>query len=104
MERILLERIYRKYVLGSYHWNVSRLEVFYLLKQKDSNLSHYFDNLVSLGFVEVRYTRSNRYPHYCVFRTDLHSSSLLNFDNFEYSDSFIEDVIVRINSILGHEE
>lgn len=104
MERISLERIYRKYMLGSYQWNASRFEVFNLLKQKDLELSHYFDNLASLGFIEVRYTRSSCYPHYRVFRIDLLFLSSLDFDNLNFSDSFIDDVVNRINVFLGHEK
>lgn len=104
MKRIPLERIYRRYVSGSYHWDASRIEVYNLLINKDFNLSSYFSNLFSLGFIELRYTRSNRYPHYRVFRTDLRFSFLINFGTCDYSDSYIQSVISSINNVLGHEK
>lgn len=104
MKRILPERIYRKFVFGSYHWRASFFEIFNLLTQEDLQLSYCFDNLFSLGYIEVRYTRSNRYPHYCVFRIDSSSSSSFNFDNLSFSDSFVDDAVNRINIFLGHEK
>lgn len=104
MKRIPLERIYRRYILGSYHWRASCIEILHLLKRENSDLSHYFDDFISLGLIEVRYTHSSRYPHYCIFRTDLQFSSLFDFGTCNYLEPFVLSTISLINNVLGHEK